>query len=169
MKDLLQFVAENITEWNTSFADPWDRDNGFELNVIYPDEPGVYLFWAAKKDEVYYIGKASNSLQGRLKGKLIADLKEKRVLNEWTKEGKLLHRYPYLPQYVEHTTVLYTITTPAEISPAELETILLAAHRVKYGALPEGNFSGGRELANSKDPEIIALLETIGKNLFSFL
>lgn len=170
--EVLNFIVDNILDWNTSEdEDPWnkedplDEDNAFFLNpdVAFPDNPGVYIFKSLDCGDIYYIGETDRTLHERLKYK---------QRNDYTSNGYSINGAypPSLIRYANENTIIHTISIPPNISSEKLEDVLLAAHKIKYGNRPEGNFSGGEEGVGwaEENPQIEDLLIWLAENVLDF-
>jgi hypothetical protein len=161
----LEKFNKEYKKWDGEEIDPYDRDNGFEIdkNANLSEEPGVYMF-DSDKSGPYYIGKANKSLKGRLSGKLSGDMKDKRVKKSRNKkDGKLNHEYPYLPIYDEESSKVKTLKTK-DMKPSEAERIIIAAQIVANGEQTKGNRTGTPSFAKNKDPRSKEVLNEIADN-----
>jgi len=175
MKDieLIELFAETFQYWSGFEEDPWLRvKTEFPLRsgVTFPNVPGIYMFKSSNFGS-YYIGSASSKimLQGRLAGKLTADIRESRCVNFRDEKGLLHHWYSYLPIYEEESTTLFYLKSNSQISHLDAEGIMHAAYFEKYKIMPQGHLNRGKlrhnppRFAKTNDTKASGLLLNISE------
>lgn len=166
--ELLLLFNESFHQWTGYIDDPWSKEQLEEFallpHVELPIGSGVYMFYCEKLGP-YYIGKAKNSLHSRLKGKLRADIRERRVLNKRNEDGKLEHAYPYLGIYEGNPTRLYYLNLDGVMADSVVERILLAAYSYcHHGQRPNSNRTGVPSFARLNDERAVVALREIAEN-----